>query len=78
MLVKQRSLNLINRAAKFLWSADVPNLLRAADCLVAPTRYEAYGLGVHEALCCGLPGIVSADAGVAERYSPELQRFVTS
>jgi len=52
---------------------DVPNLLRAADCLVAPTRYEAYGLGVHEALCCGLPAIVSADAGVAERYPSELQ-----
>ncbi|MDK2408772.1 glycosyltransferase [Aphanizomenon sp. PH219] len=47
--------------------ADVPNLLRAADCLVAPTRYEAYDLGVHEALCCGLPAIVSADAGVDER-----------
>lgn len=52
---------------------DVANLLRAADCLVAPTRYEAYGLGVHEALCCGLPAIVSADAGVAERYPPHLQ-----
>ncbi|MBD2692158.1 glycosyltransferase family 4 protein [Anabaena catenula] len=53
--------------------ADVPKLLQAADCLVAPTRYEAYGLGVHEALCCGLPAIVSADAGVAERYPPQLQ-----
>lgn len=52
---------------------DVPNILRAADCLVAPTRYEAYGLGVHEALCCGLPAITTATAGVAERYSPELQ-----
>jgi glycosyltransferase involved in cell wall biosynthesis len=52
---------------------DVANLLRAADCLVAPTRYEAYGLGVHEALCCGLPAIVSADAGVAERYPLQLQ-----
>ncbi|WGV29003.1 glycosyltransferase family 4 protein [Halotia branconii] len=52
---------------------DVPHLLQAADCLVAPTRYEAYGLGVHEALCCGLPSIVSANAGVAERYPPELQ-----
>ena len=48
--------------------SDVPDLLRAADCLVAATRYEAYGLGVHEALCCGLPAIVSATAGVAERY----------
>ena len=55
---------------------DVPRLIRAADALVAPTRYEAYGLGVHEALCCGLPAIVSADAGVAERYPPESQRLL--
>ena len=52
--------------------SDVPALLRAADALVAPTRYEAYGLGVHEAVCCGLPAFVSAAAGVAERYPPEL------
>jgi glycosyltransferase involved in cell wall biosynthesis len=52
--------------------SDVPDLLRAADCLVAPTRYEAYGLGVHEALCCGLPALVSATAGVAERYPFQL------
>jgi glycosyltransferase involved in cell wall biosynthesis len=52
--------------------SDVPDLLRAADCLVAPTRYEAYGLGVHEALCCGLPALVSATAGVAERYPSHL------
>ena len=51
---------------------DVPDLLRAVDGLVAPTRYEAYGLGVHEALCCGLPAFVSGRAGVAERYPPEL------
>jgi glycosyltransferase involved in cell wall biosynthesis len=53
--------------------ADVPKLLQAADCLVAPTRYEAYGLGVHEAICCGLSAIVSANAGVAERYPQELK-----
>lgn len=53
--------------------SDVPKLLQAGDCLVAPTRYEAYGLGVHEALCCGLPALVSADAGVAEGYPEELQ-----
>ncbi|MBD2503656.1 glycosyltransferase family 4 protein [Anabaena azotica] len=56
--------------------SDVPKLLQAADCLVAPTRYEAYGLGVHEALCCGLPSIVSATAGVAERYPPQLQNLL--
>ncbi|GMU04635.1 glycosyltransferase family 4 protein [Corallococcus caeni] len=52
---------------------DVPRLLAAADLLVAPTRYEPYGLGVHEALCVGLPALVSRTAGVAERYPPELQ-----
>lgn len=52
---------------------DVADILRAADLLVAPTRYEAYGLGVHEALCCGLPAVVSASAGVAERYPKELR-----
>jgi glycosyltransferase involved in cell wall biosynthesis len=47
---------------------DVPELLPACDVLVAPTRYEAYGLGVHEALCSGVPALVSRSAGVAERY----------
>ena len=55
---------------------DVAQLLRAADLLIAPTRYEAYGLGVHEALCCGLPAIVSAHAGVAERYPPVLREWL--
>jgi len=52
---------------------DVPTLLSAADLLVAPTRYEAYGLGVHEALCAGLPALVSRSAGVAERYPATLR-----
>jgi glycosyltransferase involved in cell wall biosynthesis len=51
---------------------DVPALLGAVDLLVSPTRYEPYGLGVHEALCRGVPAIVSRAAGVAERYPPEL------
>lgn len=52
---------------------NVPNLLRACDLLVSPTRYEAYGLAVHEAVCVGLPAMVSKSAGVAERY-PEVLR----
>lgn len=55
---------------------DVPQLMAAADLLLAPTRYEAYGLGVHEALCTGLPALVSRTAGVAERYPPELQALL--
>jgi len=53
--------------------SDVPSLLRACDALVAPTRYEAYGLGVREALCCGIPAFVTRSAGVAETYPAALQ-----
>jgi glycosyltransferase involved in cell wall biosynthesis len=62
---------------KFLgFRTDVPRLLAACDLLVHPARYEAYGLGVHEALCRGLPAIVSARAGVAERYPGELRDWL--
>lgn len=52
---------------------DVPRLLAACDALIHPSRYEAYGLGVHEALCRGLPALVSASAGVAERFPDDLR-----
>lgn len=58
------------------FQSNVAELLQAADALVAPTRYEAYGLGVHEALCCGVPALVSHDAGVAERYPQELNELL--
>lgn len=47
--------------------ADVGELLNAADLFVSPVSYESYGLAVHEALCRGVPAIVSASAGVVER-----------
>jgi len=53
------------------FSQQVQKLLAAADLLVSPTRYEAYGLNVQEAICRGIPAMVSASAGVAERYGPE-------
>ena len=49
------------------FTRDVRGVLWACDALVAPARYEAYGLAVHEAVCCGLPVIVSANSGVVER-----------
>ena len=52
---------------------DMPALFAAADVLVHPARYEAYGLAVHEALCRGIAAIVSRDAGVAERYPTGLE-----
>jgi glycosyltransferase involved in cell wall biosynthesis len=63
----------LGEAIRFLgFRADVPAVLAACDLLVSPARYEPYGLNVHEALCCGLPALVSAAAGVAERYPPGL------
>jgi glycosyltransferase involved in cell wall biosynthesis len=43
-------------------------VLAAADLLVSPVRYESYGLNVQEAICRGVPAMVSASAGVAEQY----------
>lgn len=54
----------------------VGDLLAAADLLVSPTRYDAYGLAVQEAVCRGVPALVSARAGVAERYPPALREMV--
>jgi glycosyltransferase involved in cell wall biosynthesis len=47
---------------------DVPALIAAFDALVHPARYEAYGLSAHEALCRGVPTVVTRAAGIAERY----------
>jgi len=51
---------------------DVREVLHACDGVVAPARYEAYGLAVQEALCLGLPAVVSRGAGVAERIPAAL------
>lgn len=56
-------------AARFVgFTGDVRTVLAAADLLVSPVRYEAYGLNVHEALCCGVPVMVTRTAGVVERF----------
>jgi glycosyltransferase involved in cell wall biosynthesis len=58
------------------YRTDIAELMQAADLLVHPARYEAYGLAVHEALCSGVPVIVSASAGVAERMPETLSRLL--
>ena len=67
----------LDARVRFLgFQKDVEKILAACNVLVHPARYEAYGLGVHEALCRGLPALVSADAGVAERYPVELAELL--
>ena len=51
-------------------------ILAAADLVLSPTRFDAYGLGVHEALCRGIPAFVSANAGVVERLPLSLRFLV--
>jgi glycosyltransferase involved in cell wall biosynthesis len=70
---RRRAAALGDRVRLLGFRDDVPRLLAASDVVVHPARYEAYGLGVHEALCRAVPAIVSADAGVAELY-PETLR----
>jgi|SRR6185295_11907592 len=58
----------------FLGYTDkVRELLAASDLLVSPARYESFGLNVQEALCRGVPAIVSAGVGVAEVYPAHLR-----
>lgn len=63
----------LGRRIRFLgFRQDVREVLAACDAVVSPTRYEAYGLAVHEAACMGLAPIVSRAAGVAERIPTAL------
>ncbi len=45
---------------------DVPTQLRDTDAFVFPTRREPFGMVVVEAMLCGVPPIVSRQAGAAE------------
>jgi UDP-glucose:(heptosyl)LPS alpha-1,3-glucosyltransferase len=49
---------------------DPERLLAAADCLVFPSRFDAFGNAVLEAMACGLPAVVSRRAGSAEVVTP--------
>jgi glycosyltransferase involved in cell wall biosynthesis len=71
----RRSVSAVGIADRVLilgFSEAIATVLAAADLLVSPVRYEPYGLNVHEAISCGVPAVVSACAGVAERYPVEL------
>ena len=67
----------LSDAVRFLdFTERLAEVLAAGDLLVSPVRYEAYGLNVHEAVCRGLPALVSRAAGVAERYPAALSEML--
>jgi glycosyltransferase involved in cell wall biosynthesis len=47
----------------FLQPAEVAELMRRVSCLVLPSRFDPYGLVVHEAACAALPLLVSDACG---------------
>lgn len=58
------------------FSDRVRDVLAASDLLVSPVHYEAFGLNVHEAICRGVPAIVTASAGIAELYPADLSHML--
>ena len=49
----------------FVNQQEIPIYLAVADVLVLPSKREAWGLVVNEAMAVGLPCIVSSDVGAA-------------
>lgn len=67
----------LSGSVRFLdFSERLAEVFAASDLLVSPVRYEAYGLNVHEAICRGVPALVSRQAGVAERYPEALSEML--
>lgn len=73
---RARAAGIADRVRFIGFTERMNELLAAVDLLVSPVRYEAYGLNVQEAICRGVPALVSARAGVVERYSPELAEAI--
>ena len=48
----------------------IARVLWGCDALVLPSRYEGYGRPVQEALCCGLPALVSRASELPSSIPP--------
>ncbi len=70
----------IGQRVKFLeFDSDerfVARVLWACDLLALPSRYEGYGRPVQEALCCGVPALVSERSGAAEHYTADVKELL--
>lgn len=64
-------LNLKPRVHFLGYRRDVPEIMRAANFFVFPSRYEACTLALLEAMASGLPVITATTTGTAVAISPE-------
>jgi glycosyltransferase involved in cell wall biosynthesis len=55
-----------NRVHFLGWRDDVPELLRAVDLSLLPSRDEPFGISVAESMAMGTPALVSSDGGPSE------------
>lgn len=60
------SLGVADRVHWLGFQQDMPALMRSADALVFPSRYESCGLVILEAMASGIPVLVARTAGAAE------------
>lgn len=74
--LKKRTAAVGNRVRFLGTRADLPEFLCAVDLVVSPSAYEAYGLATHEAICCNVPVVVSAQAGIAELFPDSLRHML--
>lgn len=55
---------------------DMPDVLAAADLLIAPSWYEPFGRCIVEAMAMGLPTVVTSEGGSAEIVRDGVDGFV--
>ena len=70
----ERALSSYPRARFFGFERDREKLataLASADLLIHGCPFETFGLGVAEALACGVPAVLPDEGGAAEQASPE-------
>lgn len=56
---------------RFLFGPSLLSEYQKAAAFVFPSRFDTYGVSVHEAACCGLPLLVSHHAGASQNLVVE-------